>query len=39
MESYGENNNLRMTGECETASYDIFSYDIADRGCSIKNWQ
>ena len=36
MEVYGENNNLRMTGEHETASYDTFSYGVANRGSSIR---
>jgi len=36
MENYGTGNELRMTGECETASYDKFSSDIANRGCSIR---
>ena len=36
MEVYGENNEERMTGENETASYDMFTDDVADRGCSIR---
>ena len=36
MEVYGEDNNLRMTGVHETASYDKFTYGCADRGCSIR---
>ena len=36
MEVYGENNKERMTGEHETASYDIFTDDVANRGCSIR---
>lgn len=33
---YGEDNILRMTGECETASYDSFTYGVANRGASIR---
>ena len=36
MEVYGKGNQERMTGKYETASYDIFSDGIADRGCSIR---
>jgi glutamine synthetase len=36
MEVYGEDNRLRMTGECETASYDVFTDGIANRGASIR---
>jgi glutamine synthetase len=36
MKSYGEFNELRMTGRYETASFDRFSYDIANRGCSVR---
>ena len=36
MKVYGQNNHLRMTGKHETASYDIFSYGIANRGASIR---
>lgn len=36
MEIYGEDNNLRMTGECETANFNTFSYGVADRGASIR---
>ncbi len=36
MKVYGENNQERMTGEHETASYDKFTDDIANRGCSIR---
>jgi len=33
---YGEGNRHRMTGEHETASYDRFSYGVANRGCSVR---
>ena len=36
MEHYGSGNKDRMTGEYETASYDTFSYGIANRGASIR---
>ena len=36
MAVYGDNNHLRMTGECETASYDVFSDGVANRGASIR---
>jgi|LauGreDrversion4_2_1035121.scaffolds.fasta_scaffold03287_7 glutamine synthetase len=36
MEVYGEDNRLRMTGECETASYDVFTEGIANRSASIR---
>ena len=36
MKVYGEGNELRMTGKCETASYDIFSDGISNRGASIR---
>jgi len=36
MEVYGSGNIDRMTGEHETASYDTFSYGIANRGASIR---
>lgn len=36
MAVYGENNKERMTGEHETASYDKFTDDVANRGCSIR---
>jgi glutamine synthetase len=36
MEVYGEDNRLRMTGECETASYEVFTDGIANRGASIR---
>ena len=33
---YGENNNLRMTGNCETADYNVFSYGIGTRTTSVR---
>jgi len=36
MEIYGIDNNLRMTGTNETASYDTFSCDIGSRESSIR---
>ena len=36
MKLYGEGNDLRMTGEHETASYDVFTDGIANRGASIR---
>lgn len=39
MSIYGENNELRMTGEHETSTYDTFSFDInktVNRGASIR---
>ena len=36
MERYGEYNNLRMTGAHETASYDKFTWGVANRGCSVR---
>ncbi len=36
MDVYGTGNELRMTGEYETSSYDKFSDGIANRGCSIR---
>jgi glutamine synthetase len=36
MDVYGVDNDKRMTGIHETASYDVFSYGIADRGSSIR---
>lgn len=34
--AYGEGNERRLTGDCETASIDQFSYGVANRGCSIR---
>ena len=36
MKVYGENNEQRMTGEHETASYDVFTNGVANRGSSIR---
>ena len=36
MEVYGEDNDQRMSGEHETASYDKFSVGIANRGRSVR---
>jgi len=34
--AYGEGNDRRLTGDCETASINDFSYGVANRGCSIR---
>lgn len=36
MGQYGVDNDLRMTGGCETSGYDAFSYGVADRGASVR---
>ena len=36
MVMYGKNNEQRMTGEHETASYDKFSFGKANRGSSVR---
>ncbi len=36
MEVYGEDNEKRLTGTCETQHYDKFSYGVSDRGASIR---
>ena len=36
MSHYGKNNEQRMTGEHETASYSVFSKGVANRGCSVR---
>lgn len=36
MKVYGEGNEARMTGQHETASYDKFSWGIANRGSSVR---
>lgn len=36
MKVYGENNRLRMSGTYETASYDTFSWGVADRSASVR---
>ena len=36
MKVYGEGNEARMTGGHETASFDKFSWGIANRGASVR---
>lgn len=36
MSVYGSDNQLRMTGKHETASFDKFSWGVANRGASIR---
>jgi glutamine synthetase len=36
MEVYGTDNELRMTGEHETSSFDKFTWGVAHRGASIR---
>ena len=36
MQVYGKDNDKRMTGLHETASYNTFSYGVANRGASIR---
>ncbi len=36
MEVYGTGNELRMTGEHETSSYDTFTYGCGNRGASVR---
>ena len=36
MALYGEGNQERMTGQHETADYNVFSFGVADRGSSIR---
>jgi len=36
MKAYGEGNERRMTGRHETASFDKFSWGVANRGASIR---
>ena len=33
---YGVGNDARMTGVCETAAFDQFSYGVGDRGASVR---
>eukprot|EP01083_Nonionella_stella_P077885 212914_1 len=33
---YGAGNERRMTGKCETAAFDKFTYGVADRGASVR---
>ena len=34
--AYGPDNHMRLTGQHETQSIDMFSYGVADRGASIR---
>ena len=36
IENYGSSNELRLTGEYETANIATFSYGVSDRGASIR---
>lgn len=36
MTAYGENNEARMSGECETSAYDVFSWGVGTRNTSIR---
>jgi glutamine synthetase len=36
IDNYGEFNDLRLIGSCETSSIDKFTYGIADRSASIR---
>ena len=36
MKVYGKDNEQRLTGKHETASYKVFKYGVADRGASIR---
>jgi glutamine synthetase len=36
MAVYGDGNERRMTGEHETSSYNSFTSDVANRGCSVR---
>jgi len=36
IENYGSSNDLRLTGDYETANIDEFSYGVSDRGASIR---
>jgi glutamine synthetase len=36
MEVYGEENEKRLTGTCETQHYDKFSFGVGDRGASVR---
>lgn len=36
MKNYGEGNKDRMTGEHETADYNVFTHGIANRGASVR---
>ena len=36
MDVYGSGNELRMTGQHETSSYNVFSFGTANRGASVR---
>ena len=36
MQHYGTDNRLRMTGQCETSSYDQFTFGVANRAASVR---
>jgi glutamine synthetase len=36
MDVYGKDNELRMTGECETAKWNEFKWGVADRSASVR---
>lgn len=36
MNHYGKDNNLRMTGSCETSDFNTFSYGTANRTASVR---
>jgi len=36
IEEYGEGNEKRLTGECETCDINTFKFGVADRGASIR---
>ena len=36
MKLYGDFNESRLYGSCETSSYDKFSFGVADRSASIR---
>ena len=36
MKSYGDENELRMSGSCETADYNVFTHSIGGRNTSIR---
>ena len=36
MKVYGEENEKRLTGDCETQHYSKFTYGVSDRGASVR---
>ena len=36
LQIYGEDNDQRLTGDCETSSMDTFSYGVGNRAASIR---